>query len=189
MDLPAFDRPTRSTIICTMPYLDHSATYDFRLVVSMGDLVHYFGEGDDDVVGHPSLQAACSAAGLRVDLAALYLEYFDHIRVGEGDMCVFRRAPADSTMFAIDLYRERTDQLDIVALAFTCATASMPALRFHLRRFFDTAQYPIAFEEGPHLPRARQMADATLYPREYVDNGHPYPQNLRQVIAPLAPEG
>ncbi|TLN00171.1 hypothetical protein FDZ73_20235 [bacterium] len=145
---------------------------DFCLAVSMSDLVTWFGDGDDDFSENEALKAALSALGVTVDLRALYVSYFERTSVGTGDVHVYQPAENSKNVFAVDLYRDLTDQMDIVSFAVGCDEHCLPIVRDKLRSFFDGASCQVHYEEANYLPRLRSMIDAETYPFIIDESGY-----------------
>jgi len=162
--------------------MKHHRTHDFHLSVSINDLVVYFGDGDEDVIIHPMLDTVFAALDIAVDFRALYLTYMDRTPIGAGDVHVFQTADLSPNRFAIDLYRELTDQQDIIQLAVTCSEPSIAMVRRCLRALFDRASQQIHLREGCICASAREMLNAARYPRLIAESG--YLQNIHLSRAP-----
>ncbi|MGH8036871.1 MAG: hypothetical protein ACREPD_03935 [Stenotrophomonas sp.] len=141
----------------------------FCLCVSMTDLVLYVGEGDDDYVAHPSLDAVIATLGLQIDVRRLYDDYFSGVPTFVGHTHVFHSVPTRSNIFALDLFRDN-DQLDLIQLVVVCSEHRSEAVRFHIRAFFDAAHYAIAYEESPGSVRSNNVLDARQYPKLNADS-------------------
>ncbi|WP_313347635.1 hypothetical protein [Stenotrophomonas sp.] len=152
----------------------------FCLCVSMTDLVLYFGEGDDDYVAHPSLDAVIATLGLQIDVRRLYDDYFSGVPTFVGHTHVFHGVSTRSNIFALDLFRDN-DQLDLIQLVVVCSEHRSEAVRFHIRAFFDAAHYAIAYEESPGSTRSSNVLDARQYPK--LNAGSNYLQQIHFVPA------
>lgn len=145
---------------------------DFCLAVSMSDFVTWFGSGDSDFAENAMLQAALNALGATVDLRTLYVAYFEQTPVGTGDVYVYQPSKDSKNVFALDLYRGLTDQMDIVSFAVGCDEDCHPVVREKLRAFFDGASCQVHYEEASYSSRLRSMIDAKTYPVTVGDSGY-----------------
>ncbi len=144
----------------------------------MIDFVTWFGDGDDDFSENAVLKTALSALGVTVDLRALYVSYFERTSVGTGDVYAYQPTEKSKSIFAVDLYRGLTDQMDIVSFAVGCDEHCLPVVRDKLRSFFDGASCQVHYEEANYLPRFRRMIDAKTYPLIIEESG--YKQQLHR---------
>lgn len=149
---------------------------EFRVAISMGDLVVWSGDHDDDFSPHPALVALLATLGVPVSIRDLYVLYFDRTPVGAGNVHVFRAASDGANVFAIDMYRDSTDQLDIVALGVRCDELLAPIVKKYLRSLFDSASCQCLFEEANCSVAFRSMIDAANFPVSVGEHG--YQQNL-----------
>jgi hypothetical protein len=149
---------------------------EFRVAISMSDLVVWSGEDDDDFSPHPALVSLLATLGFSFSIRDLYVLYFDRTPVGSGDVHVFRTKSADTNVFAIDMYRDSTDQLDIIALGVRCEELMTPVVKRDLRSLFDSASCQCRFEEANCSVAFRSMIDATKFPVSVGEHG--YQQNL-----------
>lgn len=119
---------------------------DFCIAVSMSDFVTWFGDGDHDFVENAALKAALNALGVTVDLRALHVAYFERTPVGTGDVYVYQPSKNSKNVFALNLYRDLTDQMDIVSFGIGCdehwADSSLKCNTCHRVRSAD-AKHPI----------------------------------------------
>lgn len=152
---------------------------DFNLAVSMNDLVTWFGDGDRDFVENESLRSAVSALHISVDLRALYVTYFENTPIGTGDVYVYRPEKGRKNVFAMDMYRDLTDQMDIVSFAISCEEHCLPTVRHALRNFFDQASCQVHYEEASYSSRLRSMIDQKCYPRVIKESG--YQQHCHEI--------
>jgi hypothetical protein len=152
---------------------------DFCLTVSMSDFVTWFGDGDNDLSENEALKAALNALGVTVDLRELYVSYFERTSVGTGDVHVYLPAENSNNVFAVNLYRDLTDQMDIVSFAVGCDEHHLPVVREKLRAFFDGASCQVHYEEANYSPRLRGMIDPKAYPVIIEESG--YKQQLHRI--------
>ncbi|EKE75247.1 hypothetical protein B3C1_08221 [Gallaecimonas xiamenensis 3-C-1] len=138
--------------------------HQFYLAVSMSDLVNWHGNRDDDFEANKEIQSAVELLGLEVDVKLLHNEYFNKIKVGQGDIYLFVSRCSPDNLFAIDMYRGLTDQLDIVTIFFRATPDLATAVKEKLRYFFDSASCQIAYEEANYLPRLQQLLNESRYP-------------------------
>jgi hypothetical protein len=123
-------------------------------------------------VSRSLLLAALKEAALTVDVKELYFRYFDEIQVGHGDAFWYSSSEAVESVFAINLYREFTDQLDIVSFGMACDRAKAPIVAEHLHAFFRHASVQVAFEHSCHCVRLRKLIDLTQYPLVIEESGY-----------------
>ncbi|PVZ85491.1 hypothetical protein C9426_19660 [Serratia sp. S1B] len=95
------------------------------------------------------LKAALEALHINLNLCDLCDYYFDEIAVGTGDILVFKSSQLTDTYFIADLYREITDQLDMVTFYVNCPhQETYERVQPYLRSFFDHASYQFSYEES-----------------------------------------
>jgi hypothetical protein len=148
------------------------AATEFFVSVSMSDLMRWQDEDDDACEPAPSLLAALKEATLTVDVKELYSRYFDEIQVGRGDAYQYQSREAAESVFAINLYRELTGQLDIVSFGMACDRAKAPIVAAHLHTFFRQASVQIMFEHSCHSMQLRKLIDLTQYPLVIEESGY-----------------
>lgn len=141
---------------------------EFDICVSMSDLVSWT---EDEQFPNADLKAALSAAGIELDVAKLHDFYFDSTPIGAGDVHVCSSAANESTV-AIDLYRELTDQLDLIVVCLKIDKALLNIALPLLRRFFDAAECQVLFSETNHSTRFRSLTDESRYPLLVGENGY-----------------
>lgn len=154
-------------------------TTDFCLAVSITDLLTWRGDGDRDFSENPALKAVLKALGITLDLQTLYAAYFEQTTVGSGDVHVYRSTKDSKNVFAVDLYRDSFDQMDLVTLAVECDEHCLPVVRSQLRAFFDAASCQVHYEEASYSARLRRMIDPKTYPVTMKDSG--YAQRMYEV--------
>lgn len=145
---------------------------DFYLAVSMSDFVTWFGDGDNDFAENALLQAALKALGVSVNLCALYVGYFERTPVGTGDVYVYQPTKGAKNVFALNLYRDLTDQMDIVSFGIGCDDDCLSTIRKALRAFFDGATCQVHYEEASYSSGLRRMLDVEAYPAAIDDSGY-----------------
>lgn len=133
-------------------------------LVSWRDAVSYVPNG--------ALSLTLAAIGVNADPCALYHRFFHEIEVGHGDVFLFTSREDPQGLFVIDLYRGLTDQLDLVHFGVRCSADRAGAVRAQARRFFDSAEYQVAYEEGSFLPRLKELIDRDSYPRKVQESGY-----------------
>ncbi|WP_231670875.1 hypothetical protein [Pseudomonas quasicaspiana] len=84
---------------------------EFDICVSISDLVSWV---KDEYSPNADLAGALSLAGIDLDLAKLYECYMERTPVGTGDVHVYSSL-LNKSFLVIDLYRDLTDQLDLVS--------------------------------------------------------------------------
>ncbi|MDU4253103.1 hypothetical protein [Pseudomonas sp.] len=149
----------------------------FRLVISMPDLYQW---ADDDA--EPVLLGEWREiiGLLRLNesrIAALYDLYFDQTPVGQGNVYVFLGNDQPESLLAFDLYREPTDQLDIVTVGVCVPADAVAQIKPLLRSAFDQASCQILYEEGNILQGVQQLIDPSGYPKS-IGNGALHQQLL-----------
>jgi hypothetical protein len=145
---------------------------EFLITVSMSDLIRWKDESNGVCEPAPSLLDALKEAALTVALRDLYFRYFDEIQVGRGDTYLYSSSKNVESLFAIDLYRELTDQLDLVSFGMTCSRSKASAVATHLHAFFRQASVQVSFEHSSHCVRLRKLIDPTQYPLVVQESGH-----------------
>lgn len=145
---------------------------DFSLAVSMSDFVVWLGDGDNDFSENEALRAVLKGLGITVDLRVLHATYFHSTLVGSGNVYVYRSDKNSKNVFAIDLYRDLTDQMDIVSFAVGCDEHCLSVVRSNLRKFFDEASCQVHYEEASYSSRLRHMIDPTSYPVIIEESGY-----------------
>ncbi len=151
-------------------------THQFHLTVSMSDLVRWRGNGDDDFEANTEIQSAIELLGLDADINQLYKKYFYQTEVGQGDVYAFLNRNEPKNLFAIDMYRDLTDQLDIVSIFVSSSPKLASIVKARLRNLYDSASCQVAYEEASSLPKLQQLLNKDKYPLAIEENG--YMQNL-----------
>jgi len=145
---------------------------EFDICVSMSDLVTWEGEFKTP---NADLQAVFTTLGIPADILELHESYFAHLYNGYGDVHVYHAENNGSSILAIDMYRELTDQIDLTLLSLRIESPEFDSVLAHLRSFFDSACCQVAFEQVSHSRRLRNMLDESRYPRR-VEKNHDYMQ-------------
>lgn len=141
---------------------------EFDICVSMSDLVSWVG---DEHSPNADLEAALSAAGIELDIAKLYNHYFEDTPIGAGDVHVYSSAVSESLM-VIELYRDLTDQLDLITVSLKIEKPFTHLVLPLLRRFFDAAECQVLFSQSAHSQRLRSLTDESRYPLPMGENGY-----------------
>jgi hypothetical protein len=132
---------------------------EFDVCVSMNDFVSWPDGNDGEFVANVDLQGVIGALGIDLDIGDLYVRYFKNTQLGSGDVHVFRSPANESNIFVVDLYRELTEQLDLVAFSIRCDETCCQTVLKHLRQFFDRASCQVAFEQLGYSQRLRARLD------------------------------
>lgn len=149
---------------------------EFDICVSMPDFVTWAQDGP---VPNADLAAALNTLGIALDIGKLYTSYFDDTPVGAGDVHIYPGTESAS-LLVIDLYRDPTDQLDIVSISLKIEPRLLLLALPHLRGFFDAAECQVAFRQSSHSQQLRALIDETRYPAPADENGY-----RQQLIAHL----
>lgn len=149
---------------------------EFFVTVSMPDLMRWQDKNDDACEPAPPLQAAIREAGLAVDLNDLYFRFFDQIQVGHGDVYVYLSDKSSESLFVIDLYRDLTDQLDLISFGIRCDRQKAFIVAENLNTFFKEASIQISFERSSHCVKLHKLIDPRRYP-SYIQKSD-YSQKL-----------
>lgn len=141
---------------------------EFDICISMADLVSWV---EDEHSPNSDLEAALSAAGIDLDIAKLYDDYFECTPIGAGDVHVYSSFENESFM-VIDLYRDLTDQLDLITVSLKIDKPLTHLVLPLLRRFFDAAECQILFSQSTHSQRLRSLTNESRYPLPMGENGY-----------------
>ncbi|WP_047304861.1 hypothetical protein [Pseudomonas fluorescens] len=141
---------------------------EFDICVSMPDFVTW---AEDRHLPNADLAAALSTLGIALDINQLYTRYFDDTPVGTGDVHVYPSTGSQS-LLVIDLYRDPTDQLDIVSVSLKIEPALLPLALPLLRGFFDAAECQVAFRQSSHSQQLRSLIDESRYPAPSDESGY-----------------
>ena len=145
----------------------------------MCDLVVYPDPSGDDWIPNADLQAVLDSLGVSADIGGLYEQFFTEPRLGRGDVFAFQNRTAPGNVFVIDMYQDLTNQVDFVSLALRCDARAAPAVRKHIRAFFDAASIQAGYEEANCSLRFRNMFDREQYPRRIEESGYLQQWHLR----------
>jgi hypothetical protein len=146
---------------------------EFYLYVSISDFVTWFGEGDNDFSANEALQAVLDALGVTVDLCAWHNIFFEQAP-DTGDVYLYKPSPESENVFALDMFRDATDQMDLVSVGVSCDKHCLPIIREKLRAFFEGASCQVHYQEANCSLDFRRLIDPKNYPRTLGD----YQQNL-----------
>lgn len=144
---------------------------DFAVSVSATDFVAWKGEGDTDYIGNPFLVQVLNLLMIPADPAALYEKYFELPVVGNGDVLFYRNTFNGESIFAVNMYRDVYDQLDILTFGIRTKKNAM-GVRVALRAFFDSAEYQVRYEEGGILSSVSSLIDSNSCPKTIVQGGY-----------------
>ncbi|WP_415753804.1 hypothetical protein [Pseudomonas leptonychotis] len=151
-------------------------THQFYLAVSMSDLVHWRGDCDDDFETNREIKSAIELLGLDADIKHLYKKYFYETETGQGDIYAFLNRHEPENIFAIDMYRDLTDQLDIISIFASASPKLASIVKTKLRNLFDSSSCQVAYEEANSLPKLQELLNNNKYPLTIEESG--YKQNL-----------
>lgn len=148
----------------------------FFAVVSMTDFLDW-DESENCCGANQYLKKVVESLNVQLDLVRLHDFYFDNILVGRGDVHLYKESPDAESFIAVDLFKEPTDQLDLVSISVRCNTSRLKDIRLNMRSFFDSASCKVLLEETNISPRIIEKIDPENYPRIFdVSN---YRQKLR----------
>jgi hypothetical protein len=140
----------------------------FCIAVSVSDLFVWSDAGEV-VSAKESLTDLMQALDVKCDAVDL-LHKYDGVPSGQGDMYVYDGGAKD-TELAFNLYKEPSDQLDLISVY--CRTQTFnSAARAAFRSLFDAAQYQVHYEEANRLDRVVQFLNRSAYPRPIGDAGY-----------------
>lgn len=134
-------------------------TTTFCICTSASDLVDY---PDEDGPAFPNAELAkiLELMHIELNLATLCDYYFDDIPVCEGDILLFSSSHYTESYFIIDLYKGRTDQLDLVSVYIRSPHQEViEQIKPVLRCFYDKIRYQIAYEENSLSGRVMKILD------------------------------
>ncbi|MDZ7920240.1 hypothetical protein [Rhodoferax sp.] len=161
---------------------------EFRLVVSMSDLMTWSSVSDGPEVNHPKLQAVLDALGACVDLVPLANAYFgDFARAGCGDVHVFDWTNSDGSAIAIDTYNDPTDQLDLIELFIRCSGTQIGDVAERVWSYFNACEIQIGASQHAVCERLRNALDGSKFPRLVGNSGFSQRQIRHTAVQPFAP--
>lgn len=152
----------------------------FYVVVSANDLIEW---DEDAQCAHPNRYLAniLAAFHLQLDLLTVHDHYFDGIRVGQGDVFLYRETSSSQNLLALDLYKEPSDQLDLISMAIVSSTELAETVRDNVRAFYDGAQCKVCLEESNISGKVIEMIAESNYPKTFEHSN--YRQQLRVRLA------
>ena len=145
---------------------------EFNICVSMCDFVTTSNSDIDQYIANIHLVQALNELGVSVDVGRLHFQYFNEIEIGQGDVYLYTNVNQPENIFVIDMYRELTDQMDIVSFSIRCSVETYQKVITNLRLFFDTATLQGAFEQFSYSSRLRTLIDAKKYPYLVSESGY-----------------
>lgn len=156
---------------------------EFELCVSITDLAPRSEGPTSSPVPDATLMAVFGKLGLHIDLASLRHEY-DSAPTGGGDLHVFKSI--DESVVAVDLYRDPTDQLDLVCIYLRTTEQHADATAVLLTQFFSAAKVQVQFSRSSISIRLREALDSARYPQMLPGAAHPQryvEHNAAQLLA------
>ncbi|NBF03974.1 hypothetical protein GV819_16900 [Pseudomonas sp. Fl5BN2] len=141
---------------------------EFDICISMPDFVTWI---EDEHIPNADLAAALNVMGIMLNITELYDAYFDDTPVGAGDVHIYPSTENESFL-VIDLYRDPTDQLDIVTASLKIEPAVLHLTLPHLRAFFDGAECQVALRQSSHSQQLRSLIDDSRYPALVDESGY-----------------
>ncbi|MFZ3193663.1 MAG: hypothetical protein WA154_10735, partial [Moraxellaceae bacterium] len=88
---------------------------DFYIAVSISDLVMWKGGEDVECVGNPFLIQALNILEIHLDPVQFYFQYVEELAIGTGDVYLYKQDLKGEGIFAINLFKDVYDQLDIIS--------------------------------------------------------------------------
>jgi len=142
---------------------------NFFLMVSILDLV---SEVDDRLIPSREFSSFLAHVSIDLDLVRLCNFYIDQIKVGEGDVLLLRSSGDSSQVLVFDLFREKTDQFDLVSIGFICSPALRIGVSEMLFRFFNSCSTQISFSANAANGTLRDLVNESSYPRAHGTHGY-----------------
>ncbi|WP_346840917.1 hypothetical protein RAL92_21900 [Metapseudomonas otitidis] len=143
--------------------------------ISMPDLYEWI---DDTKYLTAAWRDIARYVGVNPDaLTGLWDLYFERTKVGEGDLHAFLGHDEMHDVLIFDLYREITDQMDIIEVTARVARARMNGLRKLLREAFDQSSCQLGYRETCSDFGVVCALDPGSYPKVIEENR--YAQQLR----------
>lgn len=152
----------------------------FYAVVSMHELISW-DETQSCARPNAFLARILSIFHLKLDLLSLHDYYFESVRVGQGDVFVYRNKATSPDLVAFDLYKEPSDQLDLISMAVVCRPELANEARDNIRSFYDAADCKLCLEESNISGKVIEMIAESNYPKEFPNSN--YRQKLRTHLA------
>jgi hypothetical protein len=126
---------------------------------------------EDKPSPNSDLEAALSAVGIDLNIAKLYDDYFEDTPIGAGDVHVYS-STVNESFIVIDLYRDLTDQLDLITVSLKIDKPLIDLVLPPLRRLFDAAGCQVLFSQSTHSKRLRSLMDESRYPLPIDESGY-----------------
>ncbi|MDX1695413.1 MAG: hypothetical protein R3208_16745 [Ketobacteraceae bacterium] len=153
----------------------------FFAIVSANDLIVWH-EADQCALPNPHLDLVIRDFSLDLNLLAVHDHYFDAVIVGQGDVFVYKTTQNAENLLAFDLFKEPSDQSDLIRVAVRSSSELVPRVRSNFRAFYDSAGCQVCLEESAISGKVIEMIDAANYPRDMSRSG--YRQKLRACLRP-----
>ncbi|MBW8810242.1 MAG: hypothetical protein JF591_15780 [Lysobacter sp.] len=139
---------------------------EFHLYVSIDDVIRWADPRDERPAWpNTHLQAVCDAIGIAPDWIRHYDDYVDGPR-DAGNIHIHRSRHANGDLLVLDAFRELTDQQDMIAIAVRCKRGPRKTVRDALRRFFDSAQEQLSYEERYFSERLAWLLGESRFPND-----------------------
>ncbi len=145
---------------------------EFSLCVSMCDLISWYGDTDHEFIANVELEQTLIAMGIHCNIKNLHSLYFESTEVGAGDIHVFRGSNSSTNVFVVNMYRELTDQLDLILIAIRCDPKIVASVLKHLRVFFDGASCQVSFNQSSYSKHLHLLLDESQYPKRIEESGY-----------------
>lgn len=136
----------------------------FFMVVSMADILQW-DESEMECRPNVYLAKVLECLNVDIDLLALYDNYLNKVMVGRGDVYLYKEQAESDSFIAFDLFKEPSDQLDLINISIRCNSESLPDVRANVRYFFDSCATKISLEESNLSARVIDKVDVNNYPR------------------------
>jgi hypothetical protein len=146
---------------------------EFEICVSMTDLVDWSDDSSNTPQENSKLQAIFTALGGAIDVAPLYLAYFeDEYRAGRGNVHVYTFDSAPNSVVALDLYNDPADQLDLITLFVKCDKAASRHIGALVFEYFNSADIQASATQQSVSTRLRDAIDPSRFPRQRSESAH-----------------
>ncbi|MEQ6353424.1 hypothetical protein ABNX05_02210 [Lysinibacillus sp. M3] len=123
--------------------------YEFWIMTSISELVHYPDEWKDEYIPHPNFKTIMDAIGIRAPIEDIYERYFNQ-PVHTGHVLVFSNKHEPGTCIVFDTYRDAMDQSDMIRFGWRISgKEAIESVKQLSRRLYDECEdATIFYKEG-----------------------------------------